>query len=70
MSQRDEKSKMTLTVCELIEILELFDSDQPVYISQDRIKYVPVHEAGSVRRARKIGDKNQNIEEASFVFIN
>ena len=61
---------MTITVGELIEILELFDSDQQVFISPDSIKCVPVHGADFVRKIRKSGDKNQNIEEDSFVSIN
>lgn len=61
---------MTLTVGELIKILELCDLNQPVFISPDGIKCVPVHGADSVRKIRKSGDKNQNIEEDSFVSIN
>lgn len=60
---------MTMTVGELIEILGLFDSDQPVFISPDKIKCIPVHGADFVRKIRKSGEKNQNIEEDSFVSI-
>lgn len=62
---------MTITVGELIKILELFDSDQQVFISPDKIKCVPVHGADFVRKIRRSEEKNQNIiEEVSFVSIN
>lgn len=56
---------VTITVGELIEILELFDSDQPVYMSP----CIPIQGADSIRKVRKSDDENQNIEEDSFVSI-
>ena len=61
---------MTLTVGELIEILKLFDQYQPVFISPDRVKCVPVHGADFVQKIRLSGDKDKKVEEDSFVSIN
>ena len=59
-----------MTVGELIEILEMFDSDQEVMISEDGIKSRPVKGVDGVRKVRKTGEHNQNISEESFVSIN
>lgn len=67
---KEGEMAMTITVGELIEILKLYDSDQPVFISPDRIKCVPVHGADFVRKIRLSGDKDKKAEEDSFVSIN
>lgn len=58
-----------MTIGELIEILELLDSDMTVYVSKDGICGDPVRGVDYVRKIRNDGPAHEKIVDDAFVMI-